>query len=383
MAEAQARELQTRGATAREGTGGFQKQDTYDFERIYPQGTGADTLGTGQTAKALESFETAVQSANELRLAVLPAQSFRVSAESDLQTLFEEYIETGMAQFGRTGNIGLAKRMLEVAEDSRSALFRNSVVTERELPPEYVEKLAKFRRALAASLDDKNAEAKDQVASLRVELADMESALGLGLEKNSQQIVERLSAGDPLQGLQRKLRATEALLSFHTGRNGSFLWAVTKTSFESYALPADSVLREHISKFREKLQDSEDEWKTPGRQLSAELFGGLGEEVLSRQHWILSFDGPLFELPIAALPADAGRDGKFLGEVHSLRQVPTAFYHESAVKARTSRDFLGIADPVYNGADTRIPGGQRFRMELAEAAWNRGGSREVLTGVGA
>jgi CHAT domain-containing protein/Tfp pilus assembly protein PilF len=322
-------------------------------------------LGTGQTAKALEAFEAAVRSAGELRLVVLPAQSFRVSAESDLQTLFEEYIEAGMAEFGRTGNAALAKRMLEVAEDSRSALFRNSVVSERELPPEYVEKLAKFRRALAASLDDKNAEAKNQVASLRVELADMESALGLGLEKNSQQIVERVSTGDPLQGLQRKLRATEALLSFHTGRNGSFLWAVTKTKFESHALPADSVLREQINRFREKLQNPGDDWKAPGRQLTAELFGSLSEEVLSRQHWILSFDGPLFELPMAALPAGAGQDGKFLGEVHSLRQVPTAFYHEPAANPRASRDFVGIADPVYNGADTRIPGGQRFQTELA------------------
>lgn len=349
-------------------------------------------LGLGESAKALDSFERAIRSVAEWRLEILPADIFRVSSEEDLRDLFVQYIQTGMSIYEKTGDMALAKRMFLVSEDSRSALFRASRADDQVLPAAYVEKLTQFRRALGASLNSADASAAQRVSRYRIELADFEAELGLGNQNNSLQIPETLSAGNPLTRLQRKLRDTETLLSFHTADRGSWMWAVTNNTFEVHRIPAAGKLRSLTSGLRQEIQESSRGSGANGAQLRSELLTELSPYAASRADWILSLDGPLFDLPFAALPAANG-SGVVLGEMHSLRYAPTALYAGPKQNDQGGREFVGMADPVYNGADdrlkltgapamqlARLPGTKR-EIERCARAWGQDAEPRLLTGV--
>ncbi|MBC8165870.1 MAG: CHAT domain-containing protein [Bryobacteraceae bacterium] len=355
-------------------------------------------LGAGQFGTALEMFGSAVRSAGDYRLTMLPAEKFRVSGEADMQSLFSAYIEAGIQQFERTGDVAVAKQMLGVAEESRSALFRQNLISGRNLPASYQEKLLQFRQALAISLDPANLEAAKLATSLRLQLADMESELGLENPEVRQQISEKNPGSNPLQLLQKRLTSDEALLSFHTGESGSFVWGVTRTSFEVHRIPAQEALRMHVAAFRRSLGNQSKGLVREGLQVSRMLFGGLSAHAMSRKDWILSLDGPLFDLPFAALPVGGDAGIKYVGEGHSLRSVPTAFisgdYKQGDFqKSEQSLSFIGMADPIYNAADSRFQKGTAEGLQLARLpgtrqeidncsrAWGLDPSPVLLTGM--
>jgi CHAT domain-containing protein len=91
-------------------------------------------------------------------------------------------------------------------------------------------------------------------------------------------------------------------------------------------------------------------------------------------NWILSLDGPLFNVPFAALrvPLPDGRT-RFLIERNTLRSVPGIAMMAPAVARPTSGQFVGIGDPIYNTADSRLP----RQAEQAPPSWFRLQAAEV------
>jgi CHAT domain-containing protein len=281
-----------------------------------------------------------------------------VSAETDLQRIFADYVRAGMAYYKRTGDAATTRRMFEVSENSRAALFDQTLNRDRELPPEYWQILEKYRRALALSVHRDQPTDGETLSSLRVQLADLESRLGVRTAQTifSHQKNEKGISGDALYGLQRKLKSTETVLSFHSGTEESYLWALTRDSFETHFLPASKDLSSAISDFRNRLLLRQANWREAGARLRALLTKGLSPAVKQKPDWILSLDGSFFELPFAALPSEEGGTIRYLGHQHSLRTVPGVLVENQGSWPESGSAFTAVADPRYNAADPRWDG---------------------------
>lgn len=353
--------------------------------------------GAGRYSEALAEFESAVRTGREWRMQVLPSDSYRVSAEADLQEIFKDYVQAGMQEYFRTGDQKIARTMFEVAEDSRTALFEAAISGTRDLPPTYWETLANYRTALARSLSAKHSAAAARLSQLRVQLADLEAQYGIDTKHggSSHQIFEIRRSGDALLGLQRKLKNTEALLSFHLGTRGSFVWALTQKSFEVHRLPPSDKLQRQVEAFRDLTLQGRRQAQTAGLELSRTLLHGLSETINAKSAWILSLDGALFELPFAALPVQTTSRAQYLIRLHSLRLTPGALVLPETGHGAAGYDFAAVADARYNAADprwnsppavdgalelSRLPGTAR-EIEACARAWARDPRPELVEGA--
>ena len=324
-------------------------------------------LETGNFLLALPEFEAAVRSARELRLQILPAEIFRISAETSLQEIFSQYIRAGIGQYRKTGDVRMARRMFEVSEESRAALFEQQQRT--EYPPEYWELLSQYQRAISLSVADSSGGPTQHVTRLAVQLADIESRLGVRMAQPnlSHQISEKDSFGETLPGLQRKLKSTEALLSFHCAEGESYLWAVTRDGFEFHPLQSGAGIRAGVTELRRALLQRDVSARSAGARVEQALFAPLSEQVQRKPDWILSLDGPLFDLPFAALPVHVNGKTAYLGHLHSLRTIPGGLAGSAPGSGSQGAGFAAVADPVYNTADPRWA--ETRRMRPSDSNW--------------
>jgi CHAT domain-containing protein len=349
-------------------------------------------------ASALEEFKAAADTARELRSQFLTSETFRASAEASLQQIFSDYVRAGMQYARQTGNAAITRQMLEVSEESRAVVFESTLNSSRDLPPEYRQLLTRYQRALARSVSEKQDSSTGELSALRVQLADLESRFSARKEhrKNSHQKNERSGSGGALEDLQRKLKSTEAVLSFHAGADESYLWALTSHSFEAHSLPGNRALSELVTAFRNQLRAKDAAWRSSGENLRSALLDRLSPSVASKPDWILSLDGPFFELPFGALPLPPGSELLFLGQQHSLRTVPGIFLAAGEGPQSSDRSaFAAFADARYNTADPRwgrerpkVLGGQQLarlpgtalEADACARAWGRDPRPEILRG---
>jgi CHAT domain-containing protein len=186
------------------------------------------------------------------------------------------------------------------------------------------------------------------------------------------------------------------LLSFHVSKTSSWVWAVDRRTVDVYPLPPLAKIQAETTEFAQAVN-----YGAPSAQLGAriykDLFGSVPERYLRHRSWRLELDGPLYELPFAALVVSedsASQDGKgpvYLMQRAVLQSVPGALLlKRDAISP--GDEFLGIGDPVYNTADARYRG-ERGKAQLTLArlpntaseleacarAWNAPRSR-LLTG---
>jgi tetratricopeptide (TPR) repeat protein len=355
-------------------------------------------LDAGDTKAALDEFELAVRAAGDWRLQIVPAETFRLGYDIGLQQIYSAYVRAAMALYAKSGDSGHARLAFSVAEEKRSTFFRQSFLQGAHLPPEYWETLARYKKALARSLIG-DLGSVPEVTRLRVDLAHIEGAFGFGTEQaeKSHQINERRASDFLLSRLQRKLRADEALISFFVSDEISYRWTVTQTTIEVETLPGRAGMERAAGAFRTAIQTRDPAAVEHGAGLYSLLFGGLSAGAVSKRSWLLSLDGPLFEVPFAALVTERDRSPSFLVERNSIRLAPgAAMLLEPGRKPDSGPDFVAVADAVYNPADPRwrgpkdvrraldlprIPGTSREAIHVSRA-WTLDSEPVVLTGFG-
>jgi CHAT domain-containing protein len=117
--------------------------------------------------------------------------------------------------------------------------------------------------------------------------------------------------------------------------------------------------------------------------LYSTLFGQLSPEEVALPSWLVAVEGPLFEIPFAALVRDrvhverTETDGgeadrveldhgksEYLVERNSVQIVPGAMSLRTASdKPRASGRMVAVGDPVYNTADPRWNAGGRHALK--------------------
>jgi tetratricopeptide (TPR) repeat protein len=345
-------------------------------------------LAQAHLEAAFDDFAAALECARRWRAEVLlPADAFRISTEVKLHDVYSAFIELGSRLYAQTGQKHFAEQTFAAAEESRAAslraLWAGPDLT-RKLPNEYWEALADLYRAEGALIKAGPAADTAAVRRLRLRVSEMEARAGLDLARDPGS--SNPVGGELLERTQRALDPTEVFLGFHLGDDESCLWVLARDAFEFRRLPPRANFAGNVGLFVKAVRENSPAAVALGNRLFAELFGSASRRLLDKPVWILAPDGPLFELPFAALVEEfksASQTPQYVVERHAIQFVPGVSALFGGTRWDSNGPVVGLGDPIYNRADPRLPRrpnpGQTSastarRMELARLV---GSSREI------
>jgi CHAT domain-containing protein len=312
----------------------------------------------GDLMGALSDFRESLDLARRWRLDLIPADSVRTGTDVGLHEILCSFIDAGNSLYFKTRNEALATETLVADEESRAASLREKRAEGREvrrrLPKEYWAKLAELRTAESPSDAAETPALREKKAHLRLELTEMESAVGVPTFSISRGSSENIPFKNSPINLHRELADSEAFLSFHLGQRNSYLWSVTRRQLHLYRLGSRRRLADQAVRFADAVRRGLPDAETRGSELYRMLFSSLDSTVLSKRHWLLALDDTLFEAPLAAIVI-GHKDGKsvYLIERHSIQLVPSALLLSEHGRRTTLGRFVGIGDAIYNTADPR------------------------------
>lgn len=312
----------------------------------------------GRLQEAFVDFRAALECARRWRAEVLPADPFRISTEVELHQIYSAFIELGSRLYAQTGEKRLAEQTFAAAEESRAAslraLWAGPDLTSK-LPGEYWEALADLYSAESVLTNGGPDANTTGVRQLRLRVAEMEALAALDFPRNLGN--PDPVGGGPLERTQKTLRATEVFLGFHLGEAESCLWVIARQGFEFHRLPPRARFAESVDLFVKALRENSPEAVALGSRLYAELFGASSPRLLDKPVWILAPDGPLFELPFAALVEGSKSPSAaplYVVERHAVQVVPGLSALFRTAPSEVNGPVVGLGDPIYNRADPRF-----------------------------
>ncbi len=294
------------------------------------------------------------------RLEVIPTDDDRITFESGLAELYALFIDCGNRLYLETRDSRLKAEIFEAAEENRAASLRALVPQPNgwrtHLPPEHAGVLAQLQTAERNLLTKPGAVNEMQVRELRVSLGQIEARAECAEEPG------QVSA---VQAAKNALDPNTAILSFHLGPETSWLWVITRQSFEVYPLPSKAELGQRAKQFRNAVGSGSASTGL-GDALGEILLGKLPLDAHRKPKWIVALDQELFQLPMGALRWK----GRYLVEDHAILLTPGVRLLKAAGTATMfNGKLIAIGDPIYNQAD------ERWRASAAGLRWNPFASR--------
>jgi CHAT domain-containing protein/tetratricopeptide (TPR) repeat protein len=332
---------------------------------------GAARARQGNWAEALKDYGAALEMSRLWRTESLssagPSAAFDVSV-ADLTSALAEAAEQAA---GAGGKRELLDTALLAVESGRANSLRDAHLEARArsatLPDAYAEALGSFRTALVSAWRGHAAEDTPGLRAARLRLAEAEA----GLPRPMRSPTANLSGRGGLAEARRLLGPETAFVSYLMGEARSQRWILTASGIHHSRIPGLSRLREWGEKTRAALV-SPSALPPEAGMLAEALFGGAPPEAWRARKWLLSLDGPLFQVPLAALPVP-GQPTQRMVERVALQVVPSLEFLERD-EARPAGPRLIVGDPIYNLADSRrLPAGPTPRQSLfALTAASRG-----------
>jgi CHAT domain-containing protein len=310
----------------------------------------------GRTGEAISAYREAVHSANVWRRSALPGDTTNIETVKQLNNTYQSFAELTADQSLRRHDDGLAREALEALAQNRAASLREQLALEmgnnHALPADYLAELGELQSLQARVTLADDAASRARLTDLEITIGELETKIGLDIGKNSSPL-EKNPTRNSLRDIQSGLGATEALLSFCLGEKQSFLWAITGETMNLYRLPAATEIGKQAEALRNALERREN-FARPARTLSDALFSQLDIKVWQKPDWLIVGDGPLLDrVPFAVLPASAPSQAGTLMKTHAVRLLPSELLMLARTPKATNMRFLGVADPLYNLADSR------------------------------
>jgi CHAT domain-containing protein len=308
---------------------------------------------------ALADFRAASQYVSLMRADIVPADQDRVTLESGLSRVTGGVVEAANRLARQTSDKAFLEEAFNAAEQERLWTLRALMPAPNDwrsrLPRNYWDLLAHYRSVERTLLAEPTEGKSDQAAALHLQLQQMEATAGAGETSGNFSVL-----ASPLGRAQRLLDRDTVLFSFHLAAHSGWLWAADRDHVNVYGIPASPAIEAAVSGFSGALKAGEASAPALGRDLYRKLFNGVPPSYLAHKRWLLELDGPLFDLPFAALVVSeihASRENPpdYLIEHASLEAIPNILLLESN-GAPASGEMVSIGDPVYNAADSRYRG---------------------------
>lgn len=135
-----------------------------------------------------------------------------------------------------------------------------------------------------------------------------------------------------------------------------------------YELPSQGEIGREALAFSQDVQKG-DASANSGRPLSQALLRKVAKHVWEKSDWLIAADGPLLDgVPLSALSNASNPDSREpLINAHTLRFLPSELLLLTRSTTAPGNRFLGVADPIYNLADSRrLQNPSSKRAKLAE-----------------
>lgn len=311
----------------------------------------------GESRLARQAYSASIARARAWRSAILPMHSSVLASEVTASQIAEDYAVL-LASAASTGAARqLAQQSLAVLETARAEAFHsdriNAAWRKQILGPEYARALSSLRRAELELLVRRSPAAVIEARKQRGEVARLEALIG---------VQQSDGPGHPAaSSFIPAVSPDEAAISFKLGPQRSWIWIMTSAGVRVATLPPAAEITSLTSHLRRAIASGGD-WLTPASSLHDALFSKLTPSEAAKRHWRLSLDGPLFEIPFAALarPTVSGRSPLVLH--HTFTIVPSLFSPGGAPAPKPLQGrFVGVGDALYNLADARMPPPVRLR----------------------
>ncbi len=318
----------------------------------------------GNFSAALDDFRQAQQLADRMRAEIVPADQDRVAIENRVSKISEGLVDAGNRLALATDNQAVLAETFDAAEKNRLWSLRSLVPDANDwrsrLPARYWDLLLRFQSAqrtlLAQAQTGGDAQlnpVRKQVEDLDLQLQQAEAAAGGGGSAHE---------GEPSRHVRALMDRDTVLFSFSLTNTSAWLWAVDGEHIAVYSLPPADRIKREVEEFTGAIRSGGDA-AAPGEQLFNTLFGAVPDRTLAHRKWLLEPDGPLYELPFAALPFripgatkrpgdSESRSGGYLIEHAALQSIPGALLLENG-HIEPNGSFIGIGDPIFNAADSR------------------------------
>lgn len=339
----------------------------------------------GRPSEALSAYREALQIARTWRQEIVPSPEIELLANIGIYQITNAYACLAAELSLGEGQQGLAWQAMLSVEQARYAAFRPRADRGLAEDPGYQETLAQWRaQQFWRFANDSGVRRTGDADSQAIEskLRSMESQ-----RQSTSQVSPVLEGKQGMERLRSALGPQDALLSFSLGEGRSWLWALTRDSFEQVPLPGRGELIQRLSAFGISTRHDTPGNAGPARELGATLFGGLSRKARSRSRWFLSLDDVLLEAPLSALRCGVVAEEHYLVQEHVLTPLASALtLLDKKTPERQSNLFLGVGDPVYNLADDRwTPGTKRSSariaaMELPRLPGTRGELERIANG---
>lgn len=172
-----------------------------------------------------------------------------------------------------------------------------------------------------------------------------------------------------LADIQASLEPGVLFLEFSLGTETSFLWAVTRTSFESFSLPGRAEIETLARQVAESWRTIQFGAQEPGgdeaaHTLSRLLLGQVAHRLTGARRLAIAAEGALLLLPFAALPAPdsgTGTTPDLLLARHEIIVVPSASVLIAGLRPLGGTRGISripsiavLADPVFAADDPRL-----------------------------
>jgi CHAT domain-containing protein len=330
-------------------------------------------LRSGERQKALVEFRHAVSAAETWRQGALPGDTTNTQTVVLLHEVYQDFAQLAAQISLETNNTGLRDEALEVLASNRAASLREQLkrvlATDAKIPDSYFEKLSALQAAQArVTLGKNNKKDQMELARLRTDIGESENKLAVQNGKNYFSNEKNLRKNS-LRDIRKRLGRDELLLSFSLGETKSYLWAVTGDQVNLYQIEGRTQLENKAAQLTQTVRAGKTITEV-GQSFSQSLFGALPERLLNKPSWIIVADGALLNgFPFAVLPEPPHYGaGRFLLQKHSVRLLPSELLLLSPSAKRPLQRFVGVADPIYNRADSRLKHEQGWDTAPVEAS---------------
>ncbi len=342
--------------------------------RYYPIHIRAQILlRSGEKQRALAEFRRAVSAADAWRQGALPGDITNTQTVVLLHEVYRDFAQLAAQLSLENANPPLKIEALQVLASNRAASLREqlklSLTANSKFPDTYFEKLSALQAAQErVTLGSNSKSDQTELTRLRAEITDFENKIALQ-NGNTYFSDEKNLRRNSLRSIQARLGKEQLLLSFSLGETKSYLWAITGDQVDLYQLDNREKIERKAIQFTQAVHTGVG-IRDSGQVFGQSIFGALPSRLLQKPEWLIAADGALLNgVPFASLPAfPSGDNGSSLVDKHSLRFLPSELLLLSAKTKSPAERFVGVADPIYNLADSRLRHGQGWDAAPVEAS---------------
>ncbi|HEY0763732.1 MAG TPA: CHAT domain-containing tetratricopeptide repeat protein [Pyrinomonadaceae bacterium] len=341
---------------------------------------------------ASQRTESALAIINSLRTKVA-SLDLRASYFASVQDLFKLHIDLLMRLHRRQPAAGFDVAALKAYEQARARslidmLAEASADIRQGVDPALFARQRSLQQMLNAEADRQirlfgGQHTEEAAGAVRRKIDELLTQL-LAIESELKSHSPRYAAltqPEPLGLAEIQTAVTDEktlLLEYSLGEKGSYLWAVTPTSFSSYELPPRATIdaaarrcyelltaRNQFVKFetadekRERVRQADAEYPKAAAALSEMLLGPVAAQLGGKRVLVVP-DGALEYLPFAALtiPRQSSAFVPLMVE-HEVTSIPSAstlaiLRRELQGRAAAEKVVAVFADPVFDKTDERV-----------------------------